>query len=81
MVKTSKNVAPAHSAGRFAPGSLAVPALSKLLEEVQVNLAHRWFLRYDLDEPVSDHSVQGESALWDEALRPRSEGRASRAPR
>jgi len=29
----------------------------RLLEEVQVNLAHRWFLGYDLDEPVPDHSV------------------------
>jgi transposase len=28
-----------------------------LLGEVQVNMAHRWFLGYDLDEPVPDHSV------------------------
>src|SRR5688572_11538974 len=29
----------------------------RLLEEIQVNLAHRWFLGYDFDQPTPDHSV------------------------
>jgi transposase len=29
----------------------------RLMQEIQVNLAYRWFLGYDLDEPVPDHSV------------------------
>lgn len=28
----------------------------KLMENVNLNLAHRWFIGYDLDEPVPDHS-------------------------
>jgi transposase len=28
----------------------------QLMEMVNLNLAHRWFLGYDLDEPVPDHS-------------------------
>ena len=28
----------------------------QLMETVNVNLAHRWFIGYDLDEPVPDHS-------------------------
>ena len=28
----------------------------QLMELVNLNLAHRWHLRYDLDEPVPDHS-------------------------
>ena len=28
----------------------------QLMEQVKVNLAHRWFLGYDLDEAVPDHS-------------------------
>ena len=28
----------------------------KLMETVNVNLAHRWFIGYDIDEPVPDHS-------------------------
>src|SRR5512146_872006 len=28
----------------------------QLMETVNLNLAHRWFLGYDLDEPVPDHS-------------------------
>lgn len=28
----------------------------KLMETVNLNLAHRWFIGYDLDEPVPDHS-------------------------
>ena len=28
----------------------------QLMEMVNVNLAHRWYLGYDLDEPVPDHS-------------------------
>jgi transposase len=27
-----------------------------LMEAVNLNLAHRWFIGYDLDEPVPDHS-------------------------
>ena len=27
-----------------------------LMETVNLNLAHRWFLGYDLDQPVPDHS-------------------------
>ncbi|MPZ49620.1 MAG: hypothetical protein GEU75_10050 [Dehalococcoidia bacterium] len=27
------------------------------MDEIQVNLAHRWFLGYGLDEPVPDHGV------------------------
>jgi IS5 family transposase len=26
------------------------------METVNLNLAHRWFIGYDLDEPVPDHS-------------------------
>jgi transposase len=29
----------------------------RLMEEIQVNLAYRWFLGYDLDETIPDHSV------------------------
>lgn len=28
----------------------------QLMETVNLNLAHRWFIGYDLDEPVPDHS-------------------------
>ena len=28
----------------------------QLMETVNLNLAHRWFFGYDLDEPVPDHS-------------------------
>src|SRR6266487_5354526 len=28
----------------------------KLMETVNLNLAHRWFIGYDLDEPIPDHS-------------------------
>jgi transposase len=28
----------------------------QLMENVNLNLAHRWFIGYDLDEPVPDHS-------------------------
>jgi transposase len=27
----------------------------QLMEMVNLNLAHRWFIGYDLDEPVPDH--------------------------
>lgn len=27
------------------------------MEQIQVNLAYRWFLGYDLDEDIPDHSV------------------------
>ena len=29
----------------------------KLMNEIQVNIAYRWFLGIDLDEPVPDHST------------------------
>jgi transposase len=29
----------------------------RLMDEIQVNLAYRWFLCYDLDEQIPDHSV------------------------
>lgn len=29
----------------------------RLMVDIQVNLAYRWFLGYDLDEPIYDHSV------------------------
>jgi transposase len=29
----------------------------RLMDEIQVNLAYRWFLGYDLDEAIPDHSV------------------------
>ncbi len=29
----------------------------RLLREIQVNMAYRWFLGYDLDETIPDHSV------------------------
>ena len=29
----------------------------RLMREVQVNLAYRWFLGYDLDESIPDHRV------------------------
>ncbi|MFQ5880068.1 MAG: IS1182 family transposase [Dehalococcoidia bacterium] len=29
----------------------------RLMEEIHVNLAYRWFLGYDLDEAIPDHSV------------------------
>jgi transposase len=28
----------------------------QLMETVHLNLAHRWYIGYDLDEPVPDHS-------------------------
>ena len=28
----------------------------RLMETVNLNLAHRWFIGYDLDEPIPDHS-------------------------
>src|SRR5207302_4778652 len=28
----------------------------QLMEMVNLNLAHRWYIGYDLDEPVPDHS-------------------------
>ena len=29
----------------------------RLMSEIQVNLAYRWFAGYDLDETIPDHSV------------------------
>lgn len=34
-----------------------IPSERRILQEVQVNLAYRWYLGYDLDEHVPDHSV------------------------
>jgi len=28
----------------------------QLMQTINLNLAHRWFIGYDLDEPVPDHS-------------------------
>ena len=33
----------------------------KLFREVQVNLAYRWYLGYDLDEEIPDHSIMTKS--------------------
>ncbi len=33
----------------------------RLFREVQVNLAYRWYLGYDLDEPIPDHSIKSKS--------------------
>jgi transposase len=33
----------------------------RLMGEIQVNLAYRWFLGYDLDEAIPDHSVLSEA--------------------
>ena len=33
----------------------------RLLREVQVNLAYRWYLAYDLDEAIPHHSVLSKS--------------------
>lgn len=34
-----------------------IPSERRLAREIQLNLAYRWFLGYDLDEVVPDHSV------------------------
>ena len=34
-----------------------IPHLRELLREVQVNLAYRWFIGYEIDEPLPDHST------------------------
>jgi transposase len=34
-----------------------LPSERRLVEEIQVNLAYRWFVGYDLDEAIPDHSV------------------------
>ncbi len=34
-----------------------LPSERRLVEEIRVNLAYRWFLGYDLDEAIPDHSV------------------------
>jgi len=35
----------------------------RLMEEIQVNLAYRWFLGYDLDEAIPDHSVLSKARI------------------
>src|SRR4028119_519538 len=34
-----------------------LPSERRLVDEIRVNLAYRWFVGYDLDEAVPDHSV------------------------
>jgi transposase len=34
-----------------------LPSERRLVEEIRVNLAYRWFVGYDLDEAIPDHSV------------------------
>ena len=34
-----------------------LPSERRLVEEIRVNLAYRWFIGYDLDEAIPDHSV------------------------
>jgi transposase len=38
-----------------------IPSERRLFSEVQVNLAYRWFVGYDLDEPIPDHSIMTKS--------------------
>ncbi len=34
-----------------------LPSARRLVEEIRLNLAYRWFIGYDLDEAIPDHSV------------------------
>ena len=34
-----------------------LPSERRLVDEIRVNLAYRWFIGYDLDEAIPDHSV------------------------
>jgi transposase len=34
-----------------------LPSERRLVEEIRLNLAYRWFIGYDLDEAIPDHSV------------------------
>ena len=34
----------------------------QLMRDVQVNLAYRWYLGYDLDEEIPDHSILSEES-------------------
>src|SRR5215207_4114613 len=34
-----------------------IPSERRLIEEIRLNLAYRWFVGYDLDETIPDHSV------------------------
>lgn len=34
-----------------------IPHVRELMRQVQVNLAYRWFIGYELDEPLPDHST------------------------
>lgn len=38
-----------------------IPSERRLFREVQVNLAYRWFVGYDLDDPIPDHSIMSKS--------------------
>jgi transposase len=38
-----------------------IPSERRLFREIQVNLAYRWYLGYDLDEPIPDHSIMTKS--------------------
>ena len=39
-----------------------LPSERRLMDEIRVNLAYRWFVGYDLDETIPDHSVPVEGA-------------------
>lgn len=36
----------------------------RLTKEVQVNLAYRWYLGYDLEEAIPDHSILTKARRW-----------------
>ena len=38
-----------------------IPSERQLFREIQVNLAYRWYLGYDLDEQIPDHSIMTKS--------------------
>ena len=38
-----------------------IPSERQLFSELQVNLAYRWYLGYDLDEQLPDHSIMTKS--------------------
>ena len=33
----------------------------KLFQEIQVNMAYRWYIGYDIDEPIPHHSIMTKS--------------------
>src|SRR5918911_145553 len=38
-----------------------LPSERRLVEEIRLNLAYRWFVGYDLDEAIPDHSVRSKA--------------------